>query len=93
MKIKDLFVIARYNYDSVTISAGSYLSITSTGSNIPDGYNPVAICQYSTTNNNAIPRTINSGDGSIYIKNVASTDITITPLLKVLCVKSDFIGA
>ena len=86
----DIFKIVTYSYNSVSVASGSSATVTPSNTNIPSGYTAVAVYTVNSGGGRIYPRA-HSADGTIVLVN-ESSKATVTPSMKVLCVKSTCVG-
>lgn len=86
----DIFKVVTYSYNSVSVANGSSATVTPSSTNIPSGYTAVAVYTVNSGGGRIYPRA-HSADGTIVLVNESST-ATVTPSMKVLCVKSICVG-
>lgn len=86
----DIFKVVTYSYNSVSVASGSSATVTPSRTNIPSGYTAVAVYTVNSGGGRIYPRA-HSADGTIVLVNESSA-ATVTPSMKVLCVKSICVG-
>ncbi|MDD6195262.1 MAG: hypothetical protein PUB19_10305 [Lachnospiraceae bacterium] len=89
-KLTDLVTLENYTYDSVSIAAGTAPVVTPKSNTIPSGYSPISISDVNSGNTSVMIRSINKS-GTLGLRNVGSSSVTVTPTVSVLCIKSSFV--